>query len=93
MAMGKAIVASDLEQIGEVLEHGRTAWMVPPNDPASLTEALRVLLDDPARRAALGAAARLEVVDRYTWREHTRRTIERLAAVVRPDDAMPRARA
>ena len=33
MAMGKGIVASDLDQIGEVLRHGETAWMVPPGDP------------------------------------------------------------
>ena len=30
MAMGKGIVASDLDQIGEILRHGETAWMVPP---------------------------------------------------------------
>src|SRR5262249_61279701 len=32
MAMGKAIVASDLDQVSEVLRHGETAWMVPPAD-------------------------------------------------------------
>ena len=78
MAMGKPIVASDLEQIGEVLEHRRTAWMVPPGDGDALATALRHLVDDASLRAALGEAARREVVARYTWREHTRRTIERL---------------
>jgi glycosyltransferase involved in cell wall biosynthesis len=78
MAMGKPIVASDLEQIGEVLEHRRTAWMVPPGDGDALATALRHLVDDASLRAALGEAARREVVARYTWREHTRRTIQRL---------------
>jgi glycosyltransferase involved in cell wall biosynthesis len=78
MAMGRAIVASDLDQIGEVLEQGRTAWLVPPGDADALAAALRRLLDDDSLRAALGAAARDEVVRHYTWREHTRRTIERL---------------
>src|SRR5262249_62114235 len=32
MAMGRAIIASDLDQIAEVLRHGETAWMVPPAD-------------------------------------------------------------
>src|SRR5262249_11193365 len=48
MAMGKGIVASDLEQIGEVLEHNRTAWLVRPADEAGLVVGLRRLIDDTA---------------------------------------------
>jgi glycosyltransferase involved in cell wall biosynthesis len=82
MAMGKPIVASDLEQIGEVLEHGRTAWLVPPGDADALATGLRQLMDDAPLCAALGEAARREAVSRYTWREHTRRTLERLQQIV-----------
>ena len=57
MAMGKGIVASDLDQVGEILEHGRAAQMVRPGDVDSLVDGLRALIDDPARRAALGAEA------------------------------------
>ena len=82
MAMGKAIIASDLEQIGEVLDHGRTAWLVEPGGVDALAGGLRRLIDDPQLRRTLGAAARHEAVTRYSWREHTRRTIERLQEVV-----------
>ena len=82
MATGKGIVASDLEQIGEVIEHGRTGWLVEPGNADALASGLRRLLDDDSLRAALGAAARREAVARYTWRAHTRRTIERLREVV-----------
>ncbi len=78
MAMGKGIIASDLDQVGEVLEHDRTAWMVKPGDPKALAEGLTVLIADAARRTRLGHAARDEVVQKYTWREHTRRIIEKL---------------
>lgn len=78
MAMGKGIVASDLDQIGEVLEHGRTAWMVRPGDPADLAEGLLALVHDTELRERLGAAAREEVVAKYTWLEHTRRIVEAL---------------
>jgi glycosyltransferase involved in cell wall biosynthesis len=78
MAMGKGIVASNLEQIGEVLEHDRTAWMVRPGDVDDLARGLQVLIDDSARRARLGAAARQEVVAKYTWKEHTRKIIDAL---------------
>jgi glycosyltransferase involved in cell wall biosynthesis len=80
MAMGRGIVASDLEQIGVVLEHGRTAWLVEPGNPDALAEGLCNLVERPDVRARLGAAARAQVVGQHTWREHTRRIIDGLAA-------------
>lgn len=78
MAMGKGIVASDLDQIGEILEHDKTAWLVKPGDLDSLVAGLKTLIDDEPRRRRLGAAARKEVTAKYTWKEHTRRIIEKL---------------
>ena len=78
MAMGKAIAASNLDQIGEVLEHGRTAWMARPGDADDLARAMAALADDADLRARLGAAARQRAVERHTWLEHTRRIVEAL---------------
>ena len=78
MAMGKGIVASDLDQIGEVLKHDYTAWLVKPGDAESLMLGLKVLIDDKPRREKLGKSARQEVVAKYTWKEHTRKIIEKL---------------
>jgi glycosyltransferase involved in cell wall biosynthesis len=80
MAMGKAIVASDLDQIGEVLRHGETAWMVPPADVAALTDGMKRLIDDPALRTRLGASARGDVLLHHTWRAHVRSTLDALEA-------------
>lgn len=79
MAMGRAIVASDLDQIGEVLRDDETAVMVRPGDVGQLAAAIGALHDDAERRARLGAAARAEAVARHTWKEHTRRIVARLA--------------
>jgi glycosyltransferase involved in cell wall biosynthesis len=81
MAMGRGIVASRLEQLGEVLEHERTAWLAPPGDVDALADGLRRLVVDPALRARLGRAARARAVERHTWAEHTRRIVEALAGV------------
>jgi glycosyltransferase involved in cell wall biosynthesis len=91
MAMGKGIVASNLEQIGEVLDHGRTAWLVRPGDVEALAGGMERLIDDPGLRNALGAAARNDALAHHTWREHTRRTIQRLQEVVAasPRDVRP----
>jgi glycosyltransferase involved in cell wall biosynthesis len=64
--MGRAIVASDLPSIREVLTDGVTASLVRPGDPAALAAALRTLAADPARASALGSAAR-RLAPRYTW--------------------------
>lgn len=78
MAMGKGIVASDLGQIGEVLKHDQTAWLVKPGDVQSLILGLKELIDHPEKRERMGRAARQEAVARYTWKEHTRRIVEKL---------------
>jgi len=83
MAMGKGIVASNLDQIGEVLEHEKTALLVPPGDVDALAAGIARLAEDRELRECLGAGARRVVLERYTWRAHTRRTIEQLRASFR----------
>jgi len=78
MAMGKGIVASDLDQIGEILEHNVTAWMVPPGDPEELAAGLLKLVEDPGLGERLGCAAREEAIEKYTWERHTARIITKL---------------
>ena len=79
MAMGKGIVASRLEQIGDVLEHDRTAWLVEPGDPDSLAAGIHALVADRALRTRLGTGARAECLSRYTWEIHVERILEKLA--------------
>lgn len=58
LAMGRAVVAGDIGPAPEVVEDGVTGVLCDPHDPAAIAEAVIGLLDDPARRARLGAAAR-----------------------------------
>jgi glycosyltransferase involved in cell wall biosynthesis len=81
MAIGRGIVASDLEQIGEVLEHEHTALLVPPRDVNALERAIERLVEDVELRARLGRNARARALERHTWREHVRRTIDALEQV------------
>jgi len=67
MAAGRAIVASDLPGVREVVTDGGNALLVPPGDSSALTAALIRLRDDPSLRDALGANARQLVMSRYTW--------------------------
>jgi glycosyltransferase involved in cell wall biosynthesis len=65
MAMARPIVSTAVSMIPEVLEG--SGVVVAPGDPGALREALRGLLDDPARAAALGARARARCVERYSF--------------------------
>ncbi len=93
MAMGKAIVASDLDQIGVVLKGGLRAHslpdglpLAPVSAPAVLVEpgseeqtmqALRFLVGNPSWRAAIGANARRDALSKYTWRHHVAAILDR----------------
>jgi phosphatidyl-myo-inositol alpha-mannosyltransferase len=66
MSAGAPVVASDLDAFGRVLDDGRVGVTFPTGDTAALGAALLGLLDDPARRAKLSAAA-ATWVRRYDW--------------------------
>ncbi|MFE2870512.1 glycosyltransferase family 4 protein [Embleya sp. NPDC059259] len=68
MSYGRAIVASDLPVLHEVLTDRVNSLIRPPDDPAAWAHAVRELIADPGLRRALGAEARRQVLDRYTWR-------------------------
>jgi glycosyltransferase involved in cell wall biosynthesis len=76
MAMGKGIVASRLGQIAEVLADEETALLVEPNDARELSEAILRLVNSPALRATLGAAARREAKARHTWTHNAARVLD-----------------
>lgn len=67
MAMGKPIIASDLAQIGDILDDGRTALLTEPGSVAALVDALDRGLADPSALAHLGAAARALLETEHTW--------------------------
>lgn len=66
LAAGRAIVTGEVADTAELLEQGRNALRVRPDDPAALASAVRELVADPARRARLGDAARRDAAA-FTW--------------------------
>jgi glycosyltransferase involved in cell wall biosynthesis len=73
MAAGCAAVCTDVGGVSQVLEHGVTGLLVPPNDPAALAAALLACFNDPARTAQMGEAGRRAVVERYSMAAWVRR--------------------
>lgn len=67
-ACGLPVLVSDAEGLAEVTEDGRTGIVVPRRDPEAAAQALKTLVEDPGRRATMGAAGRAHVEARYSWR-------------------------
>jgi glycosyltransferase involved in cell wall biosynthesis len=58
MAAGRAVIAADTPDLAAVIEDGWTGLLARPNYPPGIAVAIRKLLADPARRRAVGTAAR-----------------------------------
>ncbi len=66
--VGRPVVASRLPLIEEAVRDGESAVLGPANDAPALARAIAALLRDPARRAAIGAAAREAALARFDAR-------------------------
>ena len=78
MSMGKAIIASDLDQIGSILTSQENAILISPGNVSQLADAILVLANDPVLRARLGNNARNAVVRKYSWDRHVQGILERI---------------
>lgn len=72
LALGGAIIASDLPALREVLTHDETAWLVPPGDVRALADAISHLATNQPLRERLGRAAR-KLSENFTWERRAER--------------------
>lgn len=76
MACRTPVVASRVGGIKEVVVHGETGLLVPPDDPAELAAAIRKLMADPGLRERFRTAGRKRVEQFFGWDVIARRTVE-----------------
>ena len=97
MAMGKAIVASDLDQIGHVLRNSlhagdlpagdptendsRLAVLFPPGSVPSLVDSIIFAVNRPLWRRVLARNARAEALAKYTWAHHVSAILNALGSL------------
>ena len=84
MACGVPLVATTGGALPEVVgRDGSTALLVPPGDPGALAAAIVRALDDPRVRRRVGAAGRVRVLERYSWRVTAQATVAEYRAAIR----------
>lgn len=70
LAAGVPVIAT--RECGLPVEHMKHAYIVPPNSPERLAEAIHTLATDESLRARLGRAGAELVRDRYSWEDYGR---------------------
>ena len=79
MASGVPVIVSDHAGSSEDVADGSTGLVVRAGDRAQLQDAIERLIDDPALRRTLGAAARRHVEHGRSWTDYGRAILQRLA--------------
>lgn len=79
-AMGLPVIATDVGGISDLLKHGETGLLVPPNDDEAMCEAVKRLLNDPDLVERLSANGR-QLAERSAW-ERVRPLWEQVIAEV-----------
>jgi glycosyltransferase involved in cell wall biosynthesis len=76
MACGIPAICTNVASMPEIVEDGRTGFIVPPNDATSLREKLVWLNDHRERAQTMGKAARQRVLEKFTWSRVVERCLE-----------------
>ena len=79
MGAGRPILGPDLPDLREVLAHGESAWLVPPDDPAAAAAAIRGLLASGDLAETLAGPPRLRASE-LTWRARAERILAQIEA-------------
>lgn len=68
MAAGLPVVATNISGNRDIIKNGENGFLVPPDDPAHLAEAILWLLNDNQTRIRMGADAK-DVAKGYGWQQ------------------------
>jgi len=84
MAHRRAVIATTAGGLPDKVVQGRTGWLVPPGDPAALSDALREAMSRRGGLIAMGDAGRALVEREFSWDAVAERTIALYRALARP---------
>jgi glycosyltransferase involved in cell wall biosynthesis len=84
MASGLPVVATRVGGLPDMVEHGRTGWLVARNDFDDLAARCATLLADPGQRRQMGERARQRVLERMNLDDCVERVARLLSRLAQP---------
>lgn len=76
MAMEKAVLAPDMPNIRDMIVDNENGILFPPDDADALKENLLKMIDDAELRQRVGRQAREDVLDKFTWSNNAKITVD-----------------
>lgn len=75
MGAGLPVIATDVGGVGELIEHGKTGYLVPPNSDDQLLKRLKELIPDAGKLRQMGRAGRKRYEDCFTFSTMAHKTL------------------
>ncbi len=75
-ACGTPVICTDVGGMPEIVEAGRTGFVVPPNDPRALQESLQYFVDNPNEAKSMGQRGMEKMRRHFTWDAVGQRCLE-----------------
>ena len=89
MASRKAVIATRVGGIPEIIEHGRSGILVEADDPAALADAMATLLRDAGLRDTLAQAGFRRVLEHFAFTRMGERYVELFAFLLKESPTVP----
>ena len=89
MAAGLPVIATEGGAVFEVIEDGVDGMIVPRNDPATMSERILMLVDNPEEMRRMGGSARAKIEARFKP-EHMGKALHSVYHAVRNQERLPR---
>jgi glycosyltransferase involved in cell wall biosynthesis len=90
MACGLPAIGVNRLGPAEIIDDGRTGWLIEPDDVTRLTDTIVAVLDDDRERLRRGLAARLSATERWGWPALAQRMADALDAAYRTGSVQSR---
>ena len=75
MAMGKPIIATNIDGYASVVTHDEEGWLIPPKDSRQLAQALVTIIRDKKLRQEMGRKGKLKA-QQYSWENVAKRVFD-----------------
>jgi glycosyltransferase involved in cell wall biosynthesis len=90
MASGLAVVATRVGGVPEIVEHGRSGWLVAPRDHDDIAGRIHQMLTQPELRRRMAERARVSMEERHQLSQRLEAVAQRLRLLARPGSTEPR---
>ena len=82
MASGKPVVSTQVGGPAEIIQHGETGYLVPPDDIHTMAQLVILLLRNPQQRVEMGNKGRAFVLENFSLSQMAQQYVQEFAAVL-----------